>query len=618
MVLTSCQDFLNTSTPSQLDNATVFNSVTYTQTEIMGVYSYLASGTVYGARVPLNWASNSDIEYAGADANSYIENTNRGLSNYYATTGNTVLNWTNIYTMIERANLCIDGIRNSSLLTTSDSTKMKIYLGEALTLRAMGYFDLVRNFGDVPFKDESTKPDLSNVFLGKTDRDTIYNHIIRDLLTAEKYVPWLNQSTYTCERITKGFIKGLTARICLSAGGYSLRDKPDLGYPMERPTNWMDYYKLANKECKEIIENGTHNLNPSYVGIWKTVNSLKLETSYNENLFEVAFGLGQNGEMGYSIGVRFYTNTKYGYGNNANVVNTSAYYLYSFDRSDLRKDVTIAQETYSNSLGDLKEVYTTKPYSYNIGKWDQRWMSDAWKAQNIAAKGKIGYGINWIVMRYADVLLMFAETENEINGGPTDAAKNALKQVRARSFAATDYTTKVENYVNALSNHDTFFDAITNERAWEFGGEAIRKYDLIRWNLFEKKIQDQRDGFAALLNGGSVTIFGNTYSTIPTKLYYKYVANKENIDWANINYYAPVDSLDALATTTLTAHGWTKVTWLSGNTQATKDTYNNLLKLFSSGSQKAYNGVCDNRYLLPIQSQAITDSNGKLTNSYGF
>ncbi len=101
---------------------------------------------------------------------------------------------------------------------------------------------------------------------------------------------------------------------------------------MERPDNWRSFYELANQKCKEIIDKGTHQLNPSYVNIWKNINALKLDPTYNENLFEVALGLGQSGEIGYSIGVRFYTNSKYGYGNNANVVNTNAYYFYSSTR----------------------------------------------------------------------------------------------------------------------------------------------------------------------------------------------------------------------------------------------------------------------------------------------
>lgn len=89
-------------------------------------------------------------------------------------------------------------------------------------------------------------------------------------------------------------------------------------------------------------------------------------------------------------------------------------------------------------------------------------------------------------MRYADVLLMYAEAENELNG-PTDEAKNALKKVRERAFrGAANKAEKVDTYVDNLGSKEQFFKAIVDERAWEFGGENIRWKDLVRWNLYNQ------------------------------------------------------------------------------------------------------------------------------------
>ena len=614
----SCGDYLDTYSPSNYDNITVFRSVSNAEDVLMGVYAMSADANMYAQRVTMNWCTNSDIEFAGADENSYNQATNRGVSNYYSTPGNTILTWTNIYRLIERANLLIEGINQSPvLLEESDNKKkMQMLLGEALTLRAMAYYELVKHWGDVPFKLEPTLPDLSNVYLSKTNRDTIYDNIIADLLVADNYVPWVGESGYTVERITKGFIKGMTARICLSAGGYSLRDKP--GFPMERRSDWQKFYELANTKTREIMEKGKHQLNPSFLNVWKNLNSLKFETNYNENMFEVAMGLGQNGEMGYSIGVRFYANPKYGYGNNANVVNTSVYYFYSFDQYDTRRDVTVAKAMYSNTAGETKEIFQANPLSYNIGKWDQRWMSEAWLALNLAANGKIGYGINWSVMRYSDVLLMFAETENELKGSPSAEAKEALRKVRQRAFSPAEHPVKVENYISSLNSKEDFFEAIMNERAWEFGGEAVRKFDLIRWNKLQDKIEEQRQKMYAMLNGEVVTVFGTTYNSLPLNIYYKYQADQENIDWADINFFDDKPALDALTADELKAQGYTRVGWLSGASETNRTNWTTRIRLFSSGLEKAYNKVCDNRYLYPISSTAISDSQGKLTNSFGY
>jgi hypothetical protein len=601
------KDFLSTQSPSEDTEAVVFTSTTSTQYALMGVYALLTQDQLYSARLSLNYSTNSDIEIVGADANSYNDNGNRGLSNYKATDGNSQLNreWTNIYKMIERANLCINGIRTSPLMTTRDSIVMKAYLGEALTLRSLGYFELVKHWGDVPFKAEPTSFDLSNAYMPAMDRDSIYDNLIADLSEAATMVPWVKSANYpSVERVTKGFVKGLLARIALFRGGYSIRNKP--GFPTERGANWRDYYEIAKKHCKDIMDENVHQLNTNYMDVWKRLNRLELDATFNENLFEVANGLTRSGEMGYSIGVRFYTNSKYGFGNNANVVNTTAYYFYSFDQKDVRRDNTIAYYMYGNSSGEAKEFFQTNELSFNFSKWDQRYMGSAWQSLNHAASGKFGYGINWVIMRYSDVLLMFAEADTELNGGnPTPEAKQALKDVRFRAFSPADRAEKVDNYVNNLtggtiSQPGSFLDAIVNERAWEFGGEAIRKYDLIRWNLLSTKIEDQRVAFKKMLARAA------PYNTLPQYLYYKYEPNNEIIDKTDINFYEDKGSG--------TIAGYTRVNWLSGLSESNIAQRTERINLFSSG----LNEVVPNRHLFPIAGTVISESRGTLKNSYGF
>lgn len=625
-ILSSCNDYLETSSPSDLNDGTVYTSVYYTESAVRGVYDRIADAQMYAQRLSINWSTNNDIEFVGATETSYNENTNRGSSNYIVTTDNQTIIWTRIFSMLERANLVIQGIENSPLLTSgtdAEKLSMKALLTETKTLRALGYFELTRLWGDVPFKTEPTKSDLSNVYLPKTDRDTILEYLITELQEAEKDIPWVGQSAgsvsySSAERISRGFVKGIIARMALTRGGYALRDK--VGFPTERGTEWEKYYAIANQQCKEIIDAGKYKLKSSYVQVWKDINALQADGVNGENMYEVALGLAQSGEIGYSIGVRFYTNDKYGYGNNSNVVNTSAYYYYSFDKEDTRRDATIATVMYGNSNKVQQEFFQTNPFSYNFAKWDQRWMSAnaRWLTQNLAANGKWGYGINWVVMRYSDVLLMYAETENDLNG-PTAAAKNALEQVRARAFAGTPNEAKtVGGYINDLGSKEKFFDAIVNERAWEFGGEAIRKFDLIRWNKLGSKIQEQRDAFTAMMNGITASIMDKKIEGLPLNLYYKYKEDKENIDQADINFYTTRTDLEALDDNQLKALGYTKVKWMSGFSDENKVSYGERVRLFSSGLWKESNKVCDNRYLYPIHSSVIGDYQGIVKNSYGY
>ena len=151
------------------------------------------------------------------------------------------------------------------------------------------------------------------------------------------------------------------------------------GYFVGRPKNWKDYYELAAKQCAEILgaTDNPHELDPSYENIWSTVNHLEYN-KYNENLFEVAFGEGQNGDVGATMGYnlnRGVFNTTQGMGG-AGYAATTAYYFYSFDPADTRRDVTCVFQEYINENGKNKEVIRCNPLGVACGKWRWYWMTD--------------------------------------------------------------------------------------------------------------------------------------------------------------------------------------------------------------------------------------------------
>jgi hypothetical protein len=654
----SCDDFLDTESKSKQTTQIVFETTFFTEASINGIYSTLTDSYVYGQKISTNWPTNSDIEIAGLSTDNYQSPTrDAGASNYYAFAENQNLRWDNLYKTVEYASEAVEGIRNSPLLETSDSTVMKAYLGEALTLRALGYLELLTHFGDIPFKHGPSKSDLSNVFIGKVDRDTVYKYIVQDLLEAEKYVPWLGGSvgktSYgSADKITKGFIKGLAARAALFAGGWSIRDRnqfpettaevhPDIpevnGYFTGRCKNWTEYYKIVTQKCAEIIgdSENPHRLD-DFENLWKTINQLQYN-SVNENLFEVAFGLSQNGDIGNLIGMRLDAGSKYGAISlgGGNVVST-AYYFYSFDQEDKRRDVTLSNISYT---ANDKENFNNNPTDWKFAKWRIYWMTDAYKsAHKAAASGRVPTGINWIVMRYSDVLLMFAEAQNELYGASTInnvakiSAKEALETVRKRAFG--EGNAKITDY------DSDFFTAVVNERAWEFGGEALRKYDLIRWGLLSEKIEEQKIALCNMFNGRKdVVIFGKTYpaSYFPTRIYYKFISSPEEyIDRSSINYYGDVSEPGT---------GWYNTTWLSGAAVSGTNmkTWTTRVLIASTGLNVSYdysqlvasmdsatsindmlrqypigNGVCNNRHPFSIYNKNITDSRDILKNSYGY
>lgn len=615
----SCSDFLDQTSPSEMTGGTIFNSTAYTVQALNKVYADLTLDHTYGARIPLNFSTNSDIELIdGLGENNSIANNERGACNYNPTSGWTKLNdnWTACFAIIENANIVVEGVESSTLIAEGNSSrnKMLMYKGEALAIRAMVYYDLIKNYGDIPMKFETTKTDGSNIYLPKTDRDVIMERLIADLEEAITVLPWAGQSGYTTERMTKGFAHGLLARIALSYAGYSIRESSksasgyetlansDATYPTQRPgaEKRTELYKLALAHLDAVIANGAHRLNPSIANEWYLVNQCTLDQTYRENLYEVAHGLNYSGEMGYTIGVRLNgITTTYGYGNSSGKVKLTAPFLWSFNHDDLRRDLTCA--TYEikpdGSSVPVETMQSNAPFAIYVAKWDPRKMSEEWRSASKAATGKIGYGINWIVMRYSDVLLMYAEVLNDLSGadvaGPTCGltARDALLQVRSRSFESSQQA-EVQSYVNSLVSGDTFFNAIVDERAWEFAGEAVRKYDLIRWGLLSSKIEEAKTAYTELIQKA------------PATLYYKMKAGDSNaIDMSSICWYEVPANISEYKSVT----GW-------GGENLTTGTNIGYLPYISWG----LNRTVKNRHLLPLGATTVSDSNGTLQNSYGF
>lgn len=599
VLFTNCSDeYLETETKSSYTTDVVFSNPAFTLNALYGIYSLMTLDEMYSQKIPYYASLNSDIEVVAFGSGDYADNGRRGIGNYLATPGNNELArpWNALYRAIERANVLITEVPNSPVMSGDDEDaqrKMWMYYGEAITLRALFYFDLVRIWGDVPFKTEPSQPDGSNFFLPKTDRDVILEAIIEDLQEAEQYVPWINQhDAGTPERISKGFVKGLMARIALHRGGYALRLESNT---IERGTNYEEYYQIARQQCKEIIDRGVHSLNPSYKDVFVRQNQLSPDRQFYESLFEVGHGITRSGEAGYYIGVRYDTNPKYGRGTQGGAL-TLPHYLYEFDPDDSRRTLAVAFYKYNDA--PRMEIYTD-PSQYRIAKWSVKWMTSAYIEANRNAGNKLLTGVNWTLMRYSDVLLMFAEAENELNG-PTNLAKEALKEVRRRAFPADVHAQKVEAYVDNLGGKEEFFNAIVDERALELGGESVRKFDLIRWNMLYEKITEARELNRKIVYGEP------PYDHLPEFLYFKYRDDDpEDLDFDALNLDEDLGDLNL--------PGYDRVEWLPGISAGDKDEFIDWLNLMSSGLDQN-----PQRHLMPIAQPVIDDANGAFTNDYGY
>jgi hypothetical protein len=235
-------------------------------------------------------------------------------------------------------------------------------------------------------------------------------------------------------------------------------------------------------------------------------------------MFQVGAGTStavSGSKVGYYNGPRLTNSTTYGSSSGAMVI--APPYFYAFDSTDVRRDVTITP--YAIPANNTQTG--TNLISVTDGKFRRDWHVPA-----LPGTGQY-LDYNWPLIRFSDVLLMFAEAENELNG-PTLAAQNALLEVRTRGFG-----TRAKAAANLnLSSKENFFNAVVNERYLEFGGEGIRKYDLIRWNLFATKIAEVKANIVKMANGQA------PYDKMPLYMYYRLPASVNSLQWTR-SFFRP-------------------------------------------------------------------------------
>ena len=588
LLFTGCTKFLDQKPITEVSTEMAFSDVTSATKSVAAAYSRLVGDQGYGIRVSLYYTVDNDEMQGPTSTN---DDDRRGLARYTATAGNLQITspFNQMFAGIEFANICIDNIPKMSKYTTgTDNEKKQLQrlYGEALTLRAQFYLEAIRNWGDLPAHFTSAANQVGmNPFPPKMSRDSIYNHLLDDLKTASTLVPWRNDlaaiGDVNNERITKGTVKGLRARIALFRAGYALRSTAT----MVQGSNPAIYYQIAKDECNDIINSGQHKLNPSYKALWKDQVGARTSADPDGELMFQARAYGQSGVADTKLG--YYNGPKVGsFGNTS--INVLPTYFYAFDSTDTRRDVTCA--AYNINADGITKI--GQPITLiNDGKYRRDWVSNP----VISPTNAIQYfSLKWQILRYSDVLLMYAEAENELNG-PTVAAYNAINQVRRRGFGKTITTADVTIDLPAGLSKSTFFDALVKERSLELGGEGVRKYDLIRWNLLASKIATAK---VELLNMSNRV---GAYANLPIAMYYKTTSPADDVTvWSNSFYKtAP----------TATPTGTTKVAWITTAiaTAGTTSPLGRFATGFTTGKSE----------LLPLP-QPIIDANPSLKQNPGY
>ncbi|QEC58404.1 RagB/SusD family nutrient uptake outer membrane protein [Flavisolibacter ginsenosidimutans] len=578
----SCKKFLAPEAISSFDTEYVFNNIPNARKALLGAYNSLLGDYGYGIRISGYWPYDSDEMQKGTNPPTTDEG--QLLAKYLGIPSNLQITnpFNQMYQGIERANLCIYNIPKMELYSANGSVQqaqLKRMYGEALVLRAQFYYELCRNFGDVPAQWGPSQNE-TNLYKTRTSVDSIYDHLISDLALAQTLMPWRtevgNIGDPVDQRFTKGTAKALRAKIALARGGYKL---PVTGGQMVRPSNYLDFYKIAHDECAEIIANpNQHSLLPSYKSLFK---DYLLAHNTNDPAGEfmmvasMAFGTNSDSKLGIQTGTR--VNGVGGGG-----VNILPNYFYMFDSTDVRRDVTCVP--YEVTFDTIKTGHAMN--AIYDGKFRKEWVSNpgfVFSAGNSSTSSRPATNnslqnmeLSWPLIRFADVLLWYAETENELNNGPTAAAISAVSQINLRGHGGAYKETPPV----IPTTKDAFFKFLVKERMLEFGDEGIRKYDLLRWNLLGTAITETRARLTAWANATATShppfalysymedgpLYARDATQLPTYLYFVTKPAKSDVDAFNPflnSFYKP--SSTANAPTGQTRVNW----WLGGSGQLT-------------------------------------------------
>lgn len=585
----SCKKFLTSDSASRFAEEYVFSNESDATKSVNMVYA-LFNQDAFTSRVSTNFQGNTDVDM-GLSVAATPDGARRDLWSFEATTsnGDLLTVWNNAYNAINKANECEFGLTTVALPKDPTNATYNNLLGEVKALRAYWYMTLMQNWGDVPF---SVKPSRAgdDFYLPKAPRDSVYSWLINDLREIEPKMQWADQLANGIERINREFVIGMIARLSLLRGGYWLY--PDM--TMKRKADYLDYYKIANTYAKKLTDLKSRIL-PDYATVFMNENKY-IKPVNSDVLYEVAFAPGY-GDVGWCMGVSV-TNALnfHSFGATTIQYGLTPPYYHSFDTTDLRLPVTCSIVGYNDTLAQQ----TTNVTGININKWNRMLVPTP-----LGPASSKGTSINWPVMRYADVLLMLAESENELNG-PNNIAQSALKQVRMRAFPTALWSTKVDAYVASVSGGKAaFFDAIVNERAWEFGGEMLRKFDLVRWNLYSKKIAECRN-ICNQMGQDAVSGIG-TYSNLAD---YQYAKRNADKTLTFLNRYNKVNGTPA-------AEYNVKITWLRNLWNTTTNGPANF-NLWQWRGYTDATGSTPVRYVLPLHASVIANSQGSLKNEYGY
>lgn len=481
---TSCEDWLDMPSESKADTSSIFQTLGRAEMTVVGAYTYLHTQELgyqllMGTDESVSTESNSKYNVSNFD----YTNLSGMLSKTYIT----------MYKAIDFANICIKNLPQVPVASEADQKKLNGLLGEALAIRAYAYWNIVRFYGDVPYSDIPTL-DKTEFASSRVSRDVIYDNCVKDLQRAVELLPWQSESyVSTPERFTKNAAYGILARVALYAAGYSLRwDLNQVPYDAstvriaqrDDKERIKELYQIAANACKAVMTKGENGLLDNYDQIFRDLGN---QTYNKETMLE--YGMfstnAQDVRTGYTNGIPTSGTDKTGLGKGGAQMMTFPTFFFEYDEDDQRRDVSICN--YGLKLSNGNNAYQMNTYAgMGVGKYRINWKKERGSSDSKR-------DINWPMLRYSDVLLMYAEALNELNNGANAEAVDAVKTVRKRAFRND------ESKIGTIpTGYQEFKDYLIKERKLELSNEGLRKSDLARWGILVDHLMAEKEKLVRL------------------------------------------------------------------------------------------------------------------------
>ena len=508
LFLTSCSDWLDMPSYTSTDSNTVFSDEYTADMFVQGCYRNLIHSEMFyhlGAGETTTHSSEDAYNNSKYLMCNYVYD---AMAPYTVTTI-----FKEQYRCIEATNTALSGLNGMPETVTRNQL-----IGEALAIRAFCYLNLIRIYGDVPAVwqplAELNPDDESTFYPKRSPRDGIYDQIIADMQKAVEYLPARSENKYpTNERLTKEAGNALLARVALYAAGYSLRWDLETNDPSTMKMGQRDdaarireLYQIADKACEDVLSSSSVSLVQAQSGmsatqnLWYNFCQRNFSNIDSEMLWHIA-NLGSTTNSNF--GVYAQPGSRGGlYGSRKALQFILPTYYLSFNSKDERRDVNCTSySVYFLNNGGAGDTFIDTGTTYSCimsGKFRIGWCVEP---QAAAMRN-----LNIPVLRLADVMLMYAETQNELNNGPTAVATKMLRDIRTRAG--------VSDMAIPTTKND-FFDAIVQERKWEMNGEFMLRSDFTRMNVLAREIKATQQEMLDLANRTG------KYASVPKYRIYK-------------------------------------------------------------------------------------------------